>query len=48
MSLFVINEPIRDLLVPRTRRSFQITVGTLAIMSVTFDNHKNLVILTIK
>ena len=31
MSPFVINVPTRDLLVPYTKRSFQIMVGTLAL-----------------
>ena len=31
MSPFVINVPTRDLLVPYTKQSFQIMVGTLAL-----------------
>ena len=41
MSPFVINVPTRDLLVPYTKQSFQIMVGTLAFTIAMFVNTKH-------
>ena len=41
MSAFVIDVPTRDLLVPYTKRSFQVMVGTLALQLQLFVNTKH-------